>query len=95
MNFELSLCKDDLRTYPSGELMNLSEVKSRLFFETVSNGERKRIPLEDITLGSIDRDVTITVENLDAKKKYICCLRLGDGTQKKPVFRSPILVSCK
>ena len=96
MTFELSLYRDDLRRYPSGENMGIEELRSRVYFEIVEGNDRIQVQ-DDHTIPfkidpQNDEEVMITVKcELNMRKKYICCIRLGDEVANKPVFRSPVL----
>jgi len=107
MDFTLSLCMDDLRTYPSGERILLDETQEtlnkfkdeRLICYDVT--ESDKVPFNDVEFdlrSSIADDVlTIVVKNLDVAKKYLCEIFLGVVGKKvtRPKLQSPYLIASK
>jgi len=104
-NFTLSISKGDILTYPSGKRVpletdsDLEEFKEdRLrFYDSTGSDEKKIKNIElDFKLSTTQEDLTITVKNLDASKKYRCRIYLGEGQAlKKPKLQSPYLLSSK
>jgi len=102
MDFTLSLCMEDLRTYPSGkrillktptELNKFKEERLKWYDATGS---------DKIDFKEVEFDVTtplsdvlkIVVKNLNVKKRYLCEIFLGEGPAlEKPKLQSPYLIS--